>query len=210
MDDPPANGSHDDAAAVLRTLTEVLALLGPDRARRVRVRSGRFGLDVTLRPRAADGRAAAGSALPAEDHATGPAAAEPRAAQQEAARPGTAQQEAAQPRAARPGAAEPETARSEAARPEAAERPTTPITAPAIGVFHRRPAPGEPPFVHVGDRVATGAEVGLVEAMKTFTPVVADRAGVIRAVHVEDARVVEYGQALFDLEPEPTAGRGAS
>ncbi|MBM7809670.1 biotin carboxyl carrier domain-containing protein [Saccharothrix algeriensis] len=77
-------------------------------------------------------------------------------------------------------------------------------------MFHRRPAPGEPPFVHVGDRVATGAEVGLVEAMKTFTPVVADRAGVIRAVHVEDARVVEYGQALFDLEPEPTAGWGAS
>ncbi|WP_433260406.1 acetyl-CoA carboxylase biotin carboxyl carrier protein [Actinosynnema sp. CS-041913] len=80
---------------------------------------------------------------------------------------------------------------------------TIPVTAPAIGVFHRCPAPGKPPFVEVGDRAAAGDELGLVEAMKVFTPVVADRAGTVSAIHVADRQLVEYGQPLVDLLPDP-------
>ncbi|GAA1354218.1 acetyl-CoA carboxylase biotin carboxyl carrier protein [Saccharothrix algeriensis] len=71
------------------------------------------------------------------------------------------------------------------------------VRALLVGVFYRCPAPGEPPFVEVGDRVEAGQQLGIVEAMKTMNPVTADRAGVVAAVPARDGEVVEFDQPLF-------------
>ncbi|WP_051386146.1 acetyl-CoA carboxylase biotin carboxyl carrier protein [Actinokineospora inagensis] len=87
-----------------------------------------------------------------------------------------------------------------AVAPVAAETPAPAgieVKALLVGVFYRCPAPGEAPFVEVGDRVEAGQQLGIVEAMKMMNPVVADRAGVIAAVPATDGEVVEFDQPLF-------------
>lgn len=71
---------------------------------------------------------------------------------------------------------------------------------PLPGTFYRRPAPDQPSFKEVGDAVAVGETVGLVEVMKTFTPVTADAAGRIAAFHAENEDAVMAGQPLVDIE----------
>lgn len=75
------------------------------------------------------------------------------------------------------------------------------LTAPLVGVFYRAPGPGKAPYVEVGDKVETGQQVAIVEAMKMLNEVVADRPGVIGAVYPVDGDVVEYGQPLFRIDP---------
>jgi KipI family sensor histidine kinase inhibitor len=75
------------------------------------------------------------------------------------------------------------------------------VTAPLLGTFYRRPAPEQPPFVAVGDRVAAGQTVGTIEVMKSFHDVTAPAAGVVARVLVDDGATVEYGQPLFALDP---------
>ena len=75
------------------------------------------------------------------------------------------------------------------------------IRSPIVGTFYRRPAPDEDPYVEVGDRVSEGDTVCIVEAMKVMNEVRADRAGIVKAILVEDASPVEYGQPLLVLEP---------
>ncbi len=75
------------------------------------------------------------------------------------------------------------------------------IRSPIVGTFYRRPAPDEDPYVEVGDRVSEGDTVCIVEAMKVMNEVRADRAGIVKAILVEDASPVEYGQPLIVLEP---------
>ena len=70
-----------------------------------------------------------------------------------------------------------------------------------VGTFYRAPQPGAPPFVEEGDAVAPGQTLCILEAMKLMNEVKADVEGVIRAVHVENAQAVEFGQLLFELEP---------
>ncbi|MEE1930822.1 biotin/lipoyl-containing protein [Streptomyces sp. TRM 70351] len=88
--------------------------------------------------------------------------------------------------------------------PEAADAA---IKAPCAGVFYRAPAPGDEVFVKSGDEVAAGTKVGLIEAMKTFTPVTTDRPGRIIHIHVEDNQIVEYGEHLMMLAPSSRAAR---
>lgn len=73
------------------------------------------------------------------------------------------------------------------------------IQAPLPGTFYRASAPGEPPFKLEGDMVAVGDTVGLIEVMKSFTPVVAEEAGTLIAFHVENEDAVMAGQPLYDL-----------
>ena len=75
------------------------------------------------------------------------------------------------------------------------------IESPMVGTFYRAPEPGSPPFVEVGDGVAAGQTVGILEAMKLMNEVKSDLEAVVRAIHVDNAQPVEFGQALFDLEP---------
>ena len=70
-----------------------------------------------------------------------------------------------------------------------------------VGVFYRAAEPGSPPFVDVGDVVAPGQTLCLLEAMKLFNELKAEAAGRVTAIHAENGKPVEFGQLLFELEP---------
>lgn len=71
------------------------------------------------------------------------------------------------------------------------------VTAFMHGVFHRAPAPGEAPFVEIGSVVTKGQQIGILEAMKVFMPVVSPIDGTIVQIHVDNATDVSVGQALM-------------
>jgi oxaloacetate decarboxylase alpha subunit len=75
------------------------------------------------------------------------------------------------------------------------------VEAPMVGTFFRAPQPGAPPFVEEGQPVAPGQTLCILEAMKLMNEVKAEIGGIVRAIHVENAQPVEYGQLLFELEP---------
>jgi oxaloacetate decarboxylase alpha subunit len=75
------------------------------------------------------------------------------------------------------------------------------VESPMVGVFYRAADPSAQPFVDVGDTVESGQTLCLLEAMKLFNEVKAEIDAVVRAIHVENAAPVEYGQLLFELEP---------
>ncbi|MBO9404353.1 MAG: acetyl-CoA carboxylase biotin carboxyl carrier protein [Thermomicrobium sp.] len=76
------------------------------------------------------------------------------------------------------------------------------ITAPMVGTFYAAPRPGAEPFVRVGDRVEPGQVVAIIEAMKVMNEIVAERAGTIVEILVENGQPVEYGQPLMRLRPD--------
>jgi oxaloacetate decarboxylase (Na+ extruding) subunit alpha len=75
------------------------------------------------------------------------------------------------------------------------------VEAPMVGTFYRAPQPGSPPFVEEGQPVGAGQTLCILEAMKLMNEVKADVEGIVRAIHVENAAPVEFGQLLFELEP---------
>jgi len=75
-----------------------------------------------------------------------------------------------------------------------------PITAPMLGVFYRRPAPGAAPFVEPGDVVEADTTIGIIEIMKLMNPVVAGAAGTIAAFEAQDGAQVQFGQVLARFE----------
>ncbi len=75
------------------------------------------------------------------------------------------------------------------------------VESPMVGTFYRASQPGAPPFVEVGDVVAPGQTLCILEAMKLMNEVKAEVEGVVRGVHAENATAVEFGQLLFELEP---------
>jgi acetyl-CoA carboxylase biotin carboxyl carrier protein len=74
------------------------------------------------------------------------------------------------------------------------------IQAPIPGIFYRRPAPDQPPYKNEGDVVAIGDTLGLIEVMKTFTPVVAEEAGRLVRFVVENEEPIMAGQALAEID----------
>ena len=70
-----------------------------------------------------------------------------------------------------------------------------------VGIFYRAPTPGAPPYVEVGDVVAAGQTLCMLEAMKLFNELKADTDGRVGAIHVENGQAVEFGTLLFELEP---------
>jgi acetyl-CoA carboxylase biotin carboxyl carrier protein len=77
------------------------------------------------------------------------------------------------------------------------------VEAPMVGTFYRAPQPGAPPFVQEGDAVAAGQTLCILEAMKLMNEIKSEAEGVVRAIHVQNAEPVEFGQLLFTLEPLP-------
>jgi acetyl-CoA carboxylase biotin carboxyl carrier protein len=71
------------------------------------------------------------------------------------------------------------------------------LKSPMVGTFYRAPTPGAKPFVEVGQTVNEGDTVCIVEAMKLLNEIEADRAGVIKAILVENGQPVEYGHPLM-------------
>jgi len=86
------------------------------------------------------------------------------------------------------------------ATPPASTDGLTRVESPMVGVFYRAPQPGAPAFVDVGDTVIPGQVLCILEAMKLFNELKAETSGVVRAIHVENAQPVEYGELLFELE----------
>jgi acetyl-CoA carboxylase biotin carboxyl carrier protein len=84
-------------------------------------------------------------------------------------------------------------------RPKRATPADAEIRAPLSGVVHLRPAPDRPEFVSAGLRIAPGAVVCLVEAMKTFLEVRAERGGLVDAILVASGDEVEFGQSLVRM-----------
>lgn len=75
------------------------------------------------------------------------------------------------------------------------------IKSPMIGTFYKRPGPDKPNFVEVGDEIAPGKVVCIIEAMKLFNEIESEVNGKIVKILVEDASPVEYDQPLFLVEP---------
>ncbi|MCX8103767.1 MAG: acetyl-CoA carboxylase biotin carboxyl carrier protein [Candidatus Bipolaricaulota bacterium] len=75
------------------------------------------------------------------------------------------------------------------------------ITSPLVGTFYRRPAPTEPPYVEIGDRVEKGDTVCIIEAMKVMNEIKTEQAGIVEKILVEDGKPVEYGQPLIVIRP---------
>ena len=74
------------------------------------------------------------------------------------------------------------------------------IKSPMVGVAYLSPEPGAPTYVKVGDTVKAGDTICLIEAMKTFNPVKATKAGKISKILVEAGAPVEYGETLIIIE----------
>jgi len=74
------------------------------------------------------------------------------------------------------------------------------ITSPMVGTFYSASKPGEPDFVKVGDTVSAGDVLCIVEAMKIFNQIEADRSGKIVSVLKDSGDPVEYGEPLFIIE----------
>ena len=74
------------------------------------------------------------------------------------------------------------------------------VTAPIVGTYYQSQAPDKPPFVKVGDTIAKGDVVCIIEAMKFMNEVVSEVSGKIIEVLVEDGEFVEFGQPLFRVE----------
>ena len=91
------------------------------------------------------------------------------------------------------------------AAPAPEDNHLAPITAPMVGTFYRASSPDAPPFVSEGDDVEQGQTVCIIEAMKLFNEIQADKRGRVSRILVENASPVEYGQPLFLLDTSAPA-----
>ncbi|MFN8774598.1 MAG: acetyl-CoA carboxylase biotin carboxyl carrier protein [bacterium] len=71
------------------------------------------------------------------------------------------------------------------------------VTSPMVGTFYRSNSPGGKAFVDVGQSVAVGEALCIIEAMKLMNEIESDAAGTIKAILVENGQPVEYGEPLF-------------
>jgi len=85
-------------------------------------------------------------------------------------------------------------------RPETARA----IHAPLTGTFYRAEAPDMPPFAEVGSAVEEGQTIGLIEAMKVFSKVESDVAGVVLEVLARNGALVHHGEVLLWVDPIAT------
>lgn len=74
------------------------------------------------------------------------------------------------------------------------------VKSPMVGTFYEAPAPGQNPFVSVGQPVQMGDTLCIIEAMKMLNQIEADKSGKIKSVLAENGQPVEFGQALFVIE----------
>ncbi|GAB1232585.1 acetyl-CoA carboxylase biotin carboxyl carrier protein [Ferrigenium sp. UT5] len=87
------------------------------------------------------------------------------------------------------------------ATPAAPAAPAVPeghvVKSPMVGTFYRAPSPGAKSFVDIGQSVKEGETLCIIEAMKLLNEIESDKAGVIKAILVENGQAVEFGQPLF-------------
>ncbi|HYE62856.1 MAG TPA: acetyl-CoA carboxylase biotin carboxyl carrier protein [Phycisphaerales bacterium] len=88
---------------------------------------------------------------------------------------------------------------SGSAAPAAAAGPT--IDSPMVGTLYLAPNPDSPPFVKPGQQVTPDTTVCLIEAMKVFNEIKAEKSGTIEQILVKSGQAVEFGQKLFAIRP---------
>ncbi len=88
----------------------------------------------------------------------------------------------------------------QSATPDAEDDHGDYVTSPFVGTFYRSPSPDGEPFVDVGDSIALGQVLCIVEAMKLMNEIEAEVAGTIVEILVENGKPVEYGDRLFRIE----------
>jgi len=98
-----------------------------------------------------------------------------------------------------PSATEPS---EQASSPDSDEGEWEAITSPIVGTFYEAPAPGESPFVRVGDQIQAHQTVGIVEAMKIMNEIEAEVSGQVMEINVQNGEPVEYGQTLMRIKPD--------
>lgn len=103
----------------------------------------------------------------------------------------------AAPAPAAAGVSAPAAAAAQPAAPEDLAKHPGAMKSPMVGVVYFTPEPGAEPFVSVGDQVSEGQTLCLIEAMKTFNPIHAQRSGKVLHILVEDGQPVEYGEPLL-------------
>ena len=74
------------------------------------------------------------------------------------------------------------------------------VKSPMVGTAYLAPEPGKPNFVSVGDKIAVGQTLLIIEAMKTFNPIKASKAGTVTQILVDNGRPVEFGEPLMIVE----------
>ena len=74
------------------------------------------------------------------------------------------------------------------------------VKSPMVGTAYLAPEPGKPYFVAVGDKVTAGQTLLIIEAMKTFNPIKAPKAGTVTQILIDNARPVEFGEPLMIVE----------
>jgi acetyl-CoA carboxylase biotin carboxyl carrier protein len=74
------------------------------------------------------------------------------------------------------------------------------VNSPMVGTFYRAPSPGSKPFVEIGQSVAVGDVMCIIEAMKILNQIESDRAGTVKRILVENGEPVEYNQPLFLID----------
>ncbi len=74
------------------------------------------------------------------------------------------------------------------------------VRSPMVGTFYRSPSPEAKAFVEVGQTVKVGDALCIVEAMKMMNRIEADKAGVVKAILVNDGEAVEFDQPLIVIE----------
>ncbi len=74
------------------------------------------------------------------------------------------------------------------------------VKSPMVGTAYLAPEPGKPNFVSVGDKVTAGQTLLIIEAMKTFNPIKAPKAGTVVQILVDNARPVEFDEPLMIVE----------
>ena len=71
------------------------------------------------------------------------------------------------------------------------------IKSPIVGTFYRKPSPDKEPFVNVGDIVAKGDVLCIIEAMKNMNEIKSDFSGKVVSIELDDAQPVEFGQTII-------------
>ena len=74
------------------------------------------------------------------------------------------------------------------------------VRSPMVGTFYGSPSPDAAAFVEVGQQVSAGDVICIIEAMKMFNQIEADRSGIVKAILVEDGHPVEYDEPLIVIE----------
>ena len=109
---------------------------------------------------------------------------------------------AAYPPAGGPAPAAATTASGAEAEAEDRLPPGYVVTSPMVGTFYQASSPGSKPFVSIGQRVAPGDTLCIIEAMKILNQIESEVAGEVKAVVAENGHPVEYGEPLFVIDTD--------